>query len=86
MNVLLGLILSDEFGLDARSEQRRRIGGRPDILVFVKGLKVGIEGSYSASDALGDAKEKVRKGIAGIIKRSGTVSPADNDGQFPAGQ
>lgn len=66
MNVLLGLILSDEFGLDARSEQRRRIGGRPDILVFVKGLKVGIEGSYSASDALGDAKEKVRKGIADI--------------------
>ncbi len=65
LNAYLGNILSDKLGVNAVSEifiSKKR----PDILIYVGGVKVIIEGSYSKSDAEKDVKKKIELGQADI--------------------
>ena len=46
LNIFLSTIFNQELGLSSISETRRG-EGRPDILIYLGGLKILIEGSYS---------------------------------------
>ena len=65
INVKLADILRRELGIDARAE---RIHGRKrlDIRCYYKGLIIGIEASYSASDAEKDAEGRIEQGLVDI--------------------
>jgi hypothetical protein len=65
VNVRLAEILSRDFGIDCRAE---RVKGRrrPDIRCYYKGFIVGIEASYSRSDAERDAESRVEQELADI--------------------
>ncbi|WP_054850611.1 hypothetical protein [Vulcanisaeta sp. JCM 14467] len=65
INVKLANILSRELGIDARAE---RIHGRrrPDIRCYYRGFIIGIEASYSASDAEEDARGRIEQGLTDI--------------------
>ena len=65
LNVLLGLKLSKELGLRAVSEtmKARR---RPDIVLYVNGVKVVLEGSYSKTDAENDVRSRIKNGIGDL--------------------
>ena len=65
INVKLADILNRELGIDARAE---RIKGRrrPDIRCYYKGLIIGIEASYSKSDAEEDAARRIEQGLVDI--------------------
>lgn len=65
LNIYLSKILNQELGLQSISETRKG-KDRPDILIFVGGLKILIEGSYSKQDAINDVKTKIEKGFADI--------------------
>ena len=65
INVTLARILSQELGIDARAE-RAGSGRRPDIRCFYKGLIVGVEASYSKSDAERDAEARIEQGLVDI--------------------
>jgi|GEM_PF-1698260 hypothetical protein len=65
LNVLIGLILSEELGVDSFSEDIRR-GGRTDVVVFYNGTKIAIEGSYERADAERDAKRRIEDESAEI--------------------
>lgn len=65
VNVKLAEILSRELGVDARAE-RLRGRRRPDIRCYYRGLIVGIEASYSRSDAERDAERRIEQGLADI--------------------
>ena len=65
LNVLVGSILSEELGLRAMSEEilSRR---KPDVTVFVNGVSIIIEGSYSKTDAESDVEKKLSKGLGDL--------------------
>jgi len=65
LNVLVGSILSEELGLRAMSEEiiSRR---KPDVTVFVNGVSIIIEGSYSKTDAESDVERKLSKGLGDL--------------------
>jgi len=65
LNVLLGSLLSRELGLRTTSEHISR-RDRPDVIVYINGLKVVVEGSYSKADAERDVKERVEEGFGDI--------------------
>jgi hypothetical protein len=65
LNIYLSRIFNEELGLQSISETRRG-KGRPDILLYVGGVKIVIEGSYSRKDAEDDIKAKVEKGFADV--------------------
>jgi len=65
LNVLIGRLLSRELGLRATSESISS-GRRPDVIVFVNGVKVIIEGSYSKQDAESDVIRNLEKGLADL--------------------
>jgi hypothetical protein len=65
LNTYLSKILSLELGIHSTSETRRG-KGRPDILIFIGGLKIIIEGSYSRQDAENDVRVKIEKGFADL--------------------
>jgi len=65
LNVLIGLLLSKELGLNAISESIFS-RNRPDVTVFVNGVKIIIEGSYSKKDAESDVIKKLEKGLADL--------------------
>jgi len=65
LNIYLSRIFNEELGIQSISETRRG-RGRPDILIYVGGVKIVIEGSYTKSDAEKDIKAKVEKGFADI--------------------
>jgi hypothetical protein len=65
LNVLLGRLLSDELGLMAISECISR-RDRPDIVVYVNGVKVILEGSYSRIDAESDVKRRIEEGLGDL--------------------
>lgn len=65
LNIYLSRIFNEELGLQSISETRRG-KGRPDILIYVSGIKIVIEGSYSKKDAEDDIREKVEKGFADL--------------------
>jgi len=74
VNVKLAEILSESFGIDARAE-RARGRRRPDIRCYYRGLIIGIEASYSKSDAEKDAMRRIEEGLVDIalalwLKRS----------------
>jgi hypothetical protein len=62
LNVLLGRLLSGELGIRATSEYISR-RDRPDIVIYVNGIKIVVEGSYSKTDAESDVKQKIEKGL-----------------------
>jgi len=65
LNVLVAHLLSERLGLRAISEyiSSRR---RADVAIFVNGVKVALEGSYSKSDAERDVQDKVDRGLADL--------------------
>jgi len=65
VNVKLAEILSRDFNIDCRAE-RVRGRRRPDIRCYYKGFTVGIEASYSRSDAERDAKSRIEQELADI--------------------
>jgi hypothetical protein len=65
LNVFLGKILSKEIGLHATSETISS-QKRPDVILFVNGLKIVIEGSYSKLDAEKDIEGRIKEGIADL--------------------
>jgi len=65
LNVLLGRLLSKELGLEATSEYLSH-RNRPDVIVYIKGIKVIIEGSYSKADAERDIERRVEEGLADV--------------------
>jgi hypothetical protein len=64
-NVLVGRILSRELGLRTMSEEILS-KKKPDITVFVNGVSIIIEGSYSKTDAELDVKDKLRRGLGDL--------------------
>jgi type I restriction-modification system DNA methylase subunit len=65
LNVLLGHLLSRELGIRAMSEYISR-RDRPDIIVYVNGAKIVLEGSYSKADAERDVVQRIEKGIGDL--------------------
>ena len=65
LNIILSALFNEKLGIQSISETRRG-RGRPDILIFLGGLKLIIEGSYSRTDAENDVKSKVERGFADI--------------------
>jgi len=65
LNIYLSRIFNEELGIQSISETRRG-KGRPDILIYIGGIKIVIEGSYSKKDAEDDIKAKVEKGFADV--------------------
>jgi hypothetical protein len=65
LNIDLSTIFNQELGLSSISETRRG-EGRPDILIYLGGLKILIEGSYSKQDAEDDVKSKIDRGFADV--------------------
>jgi type I restriction-modification system DNA methylase subunit len=65
LNVLLGRILSSELGLRAISECISR-RDRPDIVVYLNGVKVVLEGSYSRADAENDVRLRIEEGLGDL--------------------
>ena len=65
VNVKLADILSRELSIDARAE---RVKGRkrPDIRCYYRGLIIGIEASYSRSDAERDAQKRIEQGLVDL--------------------
>lgn len=51
LNIYLSRIFNEELGIQSISETRRG-KGRPDILIYVGGVKIVIEGSYSRKGRL----------------------------------
>ena len=66
INVKLAEILSRDFGIDCRAE-RVRGRRRPDIRCYYKGFIIGVEVSYSKSDAERDAESRIEQGLADIV-------------------
>ena len=65
LNVLLGRLLSGELGIRATSEYISR-RDRPDIVIYVNGIKIVVEGSYSKTDAESDVKQKIEEGLGDL--------------------
>jgi hypothetical protein len=65
LNVLLGRLLSSELGLRAISEHISR-RDRPDVMIYVNGVRLVIEGSYSRVDAEEDVKRRIEEGLGDI--------------------
>jgi type I restriction-modification system DNA methylase subunit len=65
LNVLLGRILSNDLGINATSEYLMR-RDRPDIIIYLNGVKIILEGSYSEKDAKADIAKRIEEGIADI--------------------
>jgi hypothetical protein len=65
LNVLLGRLLSSELGLRATSEYLSH-GRRLDVIIYVNGVKVVLEGSYSKLDAENDVKRKIEQGLGDL--------------------
>jgi hypothetical protein len=65
LNVLLARLLSTEFGLRAMSEHISH-RDRPDMLIYVNGIKVILEGSYSRQDAENDIRRRINEGFGDI--------------------
>ncbi|MGB9760348.1 MAG: hypothetical protein ACPLZG_11020 [Thermoproteota archaeon] len=65
LNVLLGRLLSRELGFEATSEYLSH-RNRPDVIVYTRGIKVVIEGSYSKADAERDIERRVEGGLADV--------------------
>jgi len=62
LNVLIGRLLSKELGLMAVSESISSYK-RPDVMVFVNGVKMVVEGSYSKKDAEFDVRKRLDEGL-----------------------
>ena len=62
LNVLLGRLLSGELGVRAMSEYFSR-RDRPDVIVYVNGVRVVLEGSYSKADAERDVRQRIEEGL-----------------------
>jgi hypothetical protein len=65
LNINLSTIFNQELGLESISETKRG-AGRPDILIYLGGLKILIEGSYTKQDAENDVKSKIDRGFADV--------------------
>lgn len=65
LNAFLSNLLNEK--LCFRSVAETKIGeGRADILIFVGGIKIIIEGSYSQTDAEQDVSKRIEKGFGDI--------------------
>jgi hypothetical protein len=65
LNVLLGRLLSAKLGMRATSEYYVS-RDRPDVIVYVNGVKVVLEGSYSKDDAMDDVTERLESGLGDL--------------------
>lgn len=68
LNSLLGRILSAELSLRTLSQDIINIPNprEPDVMVYINGLRVIIEGSHEERDAEEDAKKRLREGLADV--------------------
>lgn len=66
LNVRLASFLSEKFGIDCRAE-RSVSRKRPDIRCYYSGVSISIEASYNASDAVKDAFDRAREGLADLV-------------------
>jgi type I restriction-modification system DNA methylase subunit len=62
LNVLLGRLLSSKLGLRAISECISH-RNRPDVIIYVNGVKVILEGAYSKADAERDVRRRIEEGF-----------------------
>jgi len=65
LNVLLGRLLSAKLGMRTTSEYYVS-RDRPDVIVYVNGVKVVLEGSYSKDDAINDVTERLESGLGDL--------------------
>jgi type I restriction-modification system DNA methylase subunit len=65
LNVLLGRLLSAKLGMRATSEYFVS-RDRPDVIVYINGVKVVLEGSYSKDDAMNDVTERLESGLGDL--------------------
>ncbi|RLF13931.1 MAG: hypothetical protein DRN06_07885 [Thermoprotei archaeon] len=65
INSRLAVILSRRLGIDCRAERVVR-KKRPDIRCYYRGLIIGIEASYSRSDAERDAEKRLEEGLVDV--------------------
>ncbi|MEM2112263.1 MAG: hypothetical protein QXX08_10385 [Candidatus Bathyarchaeia archaeon] len=65
LNVLLGRLLSRELGMRAVSEYISR-RDRPDVVIYINGIKIVLEGSYSRADAENDVKRRIQEGFGDL--------------------
>jgi hypothetical protein len=66
LNILLSEILNEKLGMQSIAETRRGGGGQPDVLIFIGGIKIVLEGSYSKSDAEADINKKIEEDYGDI--------------------
>ncbi len=65
LNIYLSRIFNEKLGFQSISETR--IGrGRPDILIYIGGIKLVIEGSFTKKDAEEDIKRKIEMGFGDV--------------------
>jgi hypothetical protein len=65
LNVLLARLLSAELGMRAVSEYYTA-RDRPDVVIYVNGVKVVLEGSYSKDDAMNDVTDRLESGLGDL--------------------
>jgi hypothetical protein len=65
LNVLLARLLSAELGMRAVSEYYTA-RDRPDVVIYVNGVKVVLEGSYSKDDAMNDVTGRLENGLGDL--------------------
>ena len=65
LNVLLARLLSAELGMRAVSEYYTA-RDRPDVVIYVNGVKVVLEGSYSKDDAMNDVTDRLENGLGDL--------------------
>jgi hypothetical protein len=65
LNVLLARLLSAELGMRAVSEYYTA-RDRPDVVIYVNGVKVVLEGSYSKDDDMNDVTDRLENGLGDL--------------------
>ena len=71
LNIYLSEILNSKLGIQSISETSRS-NKRPDILIYVGGFKIVLEGSYTKKDAEYDVRAKIDGGLVMLGLLSGT--------------
>ncbi len=65
LNVLLGRLLSRELGFKAVSEYISH-GDKPDIIIYVNGVRIVLDGSYSRINAENIVKRRIQEGLGDL--------------------
>ncbi|MDA8054886.1 MAG: hypothetical protein M0Z77_04455 [Thermoplasmatales archaeon] len=66
LNILLSELLNEKLGMQSIAETRRGGGRQPDVLIFIGGVKIVLEGSYTQRDAESDVNKKIEEDYGDI--------------------